>query len=427
MSNSKNDIAWKKIFEKYKVLNYIISDGFFIITSSQINEYREARLMTKFDHKSQLPELFSENNLSILPVSRGNYIIGPFETFFDFNTNEIEVSKVKFPTHLKSLDYRDITSEATALNCAYASKILHEFTNEEYLMPTVSGRMSSSSFSFNITTKTNALLEIRVDNAQVEIDGGFEGESSLYLIEAKNYISADFVVRQIFYPYKLWHNKIPKKICPVFLTFSNGVFYLREYAFTDSNHYNSIQLVKHKQYTLHESFINRETIEKLFYKIDIVIEPEVPFPQANSFSRIIDLGEQLCRSKILTKEEVTLNYDFNARQTDYYINAGKYLGLFEIVKRDNQSSCILSAVGKHTFQLPMLERQVEFIKLILRHSVFYKSFMIYWNSGKFPAKKTIIEVLKQAKPYQILSENTFERRASTIKGWISWIIHQIEQ
>ena len=150
MSNSKNDIAWEKIFEKHKILDRILKDGHIEITATKINEFREARLMTKFDHKSQLPKLFIDNNLSILPTSRGGYVIGEFETFCKFNSNDIEVTPIEFPTFLESLDYRDITSEATAINCAFVSKILHDFTNEENLLPTVSGRMSSSSFSFGI-------------------------------------------------------------------------------------------------------------------------------------------------------------------------------------------------------------------------------------------------------------------------------------
>lgn len=71
MSKSKNDFAWEKIFEKHKILDKILKDGHIEITATKINEFREARLMTKFDHKSQLPKLFADNKLSILPTSRG--------------------------------------------------------------------------------------------------------------------------------------------------------------------------------------------------------------------------------------------------------------------------------------------------------------------------------------------------------------------
>ena len=63
---TKNDIAWNKLFEKHRILEGISRNGIFEINSSQINELREARLMTKFDYRLQLPKIFAENKLSIL-------------------------------------------------------------------------------------------------------------------------------------------------------------------------------------------------------------------------------------------------------------------------------------------------------------------------------------------------------------------------
>ncbi|MCR5861239.1 hypothetical protein LRS05_03350 [Flavobacterium sp. J372] len=58
MSSSKNDIAWVKLFEEHKLLEAIQITGYAIISSKTINDEREARLMTKFDHRSQLPKIF---------------------------------------------------------------------------------------------------------------------------------------------------------------------------------------------------------------------------------------------------------------------------------------------------------------------------------------------------------------------------------
>ena len=178
MSKSKNDIAWEKIFEKYCILDKLANNERISISSTEINQFREARLMTKFDHRSQLPKLFIDHNLSILPTSRGTYEIGKFKTFCDFNKDDIEITPIDFPTFLESIDYKDITSESIAINCAFVSKILHDFTGEENLLPTVSGRMSSSVFDFTINSGQN-ILKINVDNSQIEIDGGYEGDSSL--------------------------------------------------------------------------------------------------------------------------------------------------------------------------------------------------------------------------------------------------------
>ena len=88
MGKSKNDIAWEEIFKKHSVLDRLADNGKVSISSTEIKKFREARLMTKFDHKSQLPRLFAAHNLSILPTSRGMYEIGRFETFCDFNKDE---------------------------------------------------------------------------------------------------------------------------------------------------------------------------------------------------------------------------------------------------------------------------------------------------------------------------------------------------
>lgn len=428
MSKSKNDIAWEKIFEKYNIIDNVLNNGHSIISSTNINEFREARLMTKFDHKSQLPKLFAENNLSILPTSRGGYVIGTFETFSDFNIDDVAITPIEFPTFLESLDYRDITSEATAINCAFVSKILHDFTEEDSLLPTVSGRMSSSSFDFNINSG-NGLFNVNVGNSQIEIDGGYEGDNSLNLIEAKNYISDDFLVRQLYYPYKLWSGKIHKQVRPIFLTYTNGIFHLREYAFTNINHYNSLILVKHKKYVVQDGAINIEIIQEIIDKTKIVKEPEIPFPQADSFERVINLCELLKQKDFITKEEITQSYDFDARQTDYYSNAGKYLGLLETGKDSlsGQIGCYLTPKGKQVFSINLIDRQKEFMKIIVSHSAFKQTLKLYFENGEMPTKENIVEIMKKSKLHKVGSDSTYFRRASTITGWINWIMNQIEE
>ena len=425
MTNSKNDNAWSQIFEKFKIIETIQSDGFANITATEINEFREARLMTKFDYRSQLPQLFSENNLSILPTSRGGYVISTFDTFCDFTKSEIETKKIEFPTFLESLDYRNITSEATAINCVFVSKILNDFTGEKILFPTVSGRMSSSSFNFNINSTTGN-RKINVENAQVEIDGGYEGDNSLNLIEAKNSISDDFLIRQLYYPFKLWSEKISKRVRPIFLTYTNGIFHLREYCFEDPNHYNSLKLLQEKKYVVYDSVINIETIQKILINIEFEKEPEVPFPQADNFDRVINLCELLNQKGFISKEEVTQNYDFDARQTDYYTNAGKYLGLIDIRNENNQIVCLLTEKGKKLFNLSLFERQLEFVKLILSHLVFKKSLQLWFEIGEIPNKYRIVEIMKESQIYNVATDNTYFRRASTISGWLNWILKQIE-
>ena len=426
MNDSKNDIAWKKLFEKHKIFEKVSANGFYEIKASAINEFREARLMTKFDFKSQLPEIFSKNNFSILPISRGSYVISDFETFKDFEDNYTEITKIDFPNYLESINFNNITSESTALNCAYVSGIIEDFVQDEELKPTVSGRMSSLSFDFNINSK-NSLLNINVNNSQIEIDGGYEGIESLNLIEAKNSISKDFLIRQVFYPYKLWENKVSKKVRPLFLTYSNGVFHFKEYIFEDPTHYNSIKLIREKKYAIRDGAINLELIQKTLNQVKIVKEPAIPFPQADSFERVINLCELLNENKILNREYITDNYDFNVRQTNYYTDAGRYFGLIDKKQENGEIIYFLTENGQNLFNLSIIDRQQKFIELILSHLVFNKTLNFYFKKGESPNKDEIVEIMKESNLFNIESESTFKRRSSTISSWINWILDQIEE
>ncbi|NLO72211.1 MAG: transcriptional regulator [Porphyromonadaceae bacterium] len=431
MNKSKNDIAWESIFSKYNLLDKIQLDGSVEITASKINEFREARLMTKFDHKSQLPLLFAENNLSILPVSRGSYVIGTFDAFSNLTTqNELEVIKISFPSFLESINYRDITSEAIAINCAFVSKIIHNFVNEENLFPTVSGRMSSESFKFKIDSMKGP-FNISVSNSQIEIDGGFEGEHSLCLIEAKNYISNDFIIRQLYYPFKLWENKISKKVRPIFLTYSNGVFELREYEFYDVNHYNSLILVNHRKYIFEESILNYEILYEIIGSTISIKEPDIPFPQADNFNRVINLCEIIKENQTMTKEQYLQDFDFgriDPRQHDYYTNAARYLGLVERIKDPitHETAYTLSSIGKNVMNLSLMERQKEFIRLIISHYPFKKTLELCLQNGEMPSKAKIVEIMKRSNLYNINSNSTYFRRSSTVFSWTNWIVEQVE-
>jgi hypothetical protein len=290
----------------------------------------------------------------------------------------------------------------------------------------VNGRMSSSSFDFSINSNKD-LFKVNVENSQIEIDGGYEGSDSLNLIEAKNYISDDFLIRQLFYPYKLWVKKIDKRIRSIFLTYTNGVFHLRGYAFPDQGYYNSIQLLKQGKYAFQNDVINIETIQEILSKITVINEPEVPFPQADSFARVINLCELLKQKGTLTKEEITQNYDFDSRQTDYYSNAGKYLGLIDWIKEEDTTICKLTMKAENLFSLSIFDRQIEFIKLILSHSVFKNTLELYLNRGGILTREEIIKVMRNSNLHKVNSDSTYIRRSSTILSWINWIMNLVEE
>jgi len=421
MSKSKNDMAWEYLFNKYNIISEVERSGKFEITSKQINEVREARLMTKFDHKVNLPKIFADNKLSILPITRGSYIISKFEAYSNFENINPEVVRVQFPEYITSIDYENISSEAMAINCAYVSGIIHDFVEDDEIVPTVSGRMSSDLFSFKIKDVNSDEMEVEVENSQIEIDGGYEGVKTLSLIEAKNSLSDDFIIRQLYYPYRLWSNKIDKKVKPIFMVYSNGIYNLYEYEFNDKENYNSLVLVKQKNYTIENIDIEINDIIEKFNNTEVVDEPEIPFPQADSFNRVINLCELLYKNE-MTKEEITVNYDFNPRQTNYYTDAGRYLGLIDKKRVKDGVKFFLTLEGKNMFKLRYKERQLKYVELIFKHKAFRECFKECLTSSEIPAKKDVVRIMEESNLYKVKADSTYERRASTVTGWVNWII-----
>lgn len=420
-----NDTAWENLFAKYNILNEINQNGKFIISARQIKEFREPRLMTKFDHKVNLPVIFSENNLSILPITRGEYIISSFSAYKEFGEPSDEVQRISISPHIQSLMPQFVVSEAIALNYASTSGILNDFLEDEDLLATVNGRMSSGTFRFDINTDTGR-RNVEVSNSQIEIDAAYEGINYLSLFEAKMDLADDFLIRQLYYPFRVWSNRVTKTVKPIFLIFSNGVFNLYQYEFEDPTNYNSLVLVKQKNYMI-ATEICLADIQNILRNIQVVNEPDISFPQADRMSRIINLIE-LLNEKSMTKQEITSEYAFDERQTNYYTDAGRYLELID--KNYDEEGNIkfqLTAQGHHIMMLEYKEKQLALVAQILKHKVFNEVLTRHLQYGEMPQKETIVEIMKNAQLYHIEADSTYMRRASTVIGWVNWILDTIEE
>lgn len=226
---TKLDGAWQKLFDKYNIHEAIERDGYYIITADQIREFREPRLMTKFDHNEDLPIIFKEAKLSIMPISRSEYRISNNEMFSELKETTFEVDSFPLPGYIESITADSITSEAIALNCSYLTGMFADFIGDDEIYPTVSGKMSSKTFSFNIeNVLTKNLDTIDVRNSMIEIDGAYEGRKYLTIVEAKQTLADNFLIRQLYYPFRVWKNRVAKilnlyilYIVTVFFTFLN--------------------------------------------------------------------------------------------------------------------------------------------------------------------------------------------------------------
>lgn len=430
MSNqkeTKNDIAWKTIFDNDNLLKIIETRGFVEITSERINRERESRLMAKFDHRVNLPQIFREYSLSILPISRNKYAIGHFETHCNVKyNNQLQVELIDFIPEIETIDYTNLYSESAVLNCAFSTGIIARLFEEDMLY-TVSGRMSTDRFSFKIKNiKDKSDYQIDVENSQCEIDAGFEGVSKFLIIEAKIGKVEDFLIRQLYYPYRLWSSKISKPVIPILMTYSNDIFSFFIYKFDNDLDYNSINLLEQKNYRIEFQEISREDFDDLWHQITIIPEPDgVPFPQANNFERVIDLLSLLVE-KSLSKDEITENYQFDIRQTQYYTDAARYLGLINKVseKSNGEIRFTLTDSGIFILKSGQKYKTLKFIQKILEHQVFYQVFAETLKSGEIPSIPEIKRIMAACNLG--IQEKTIVRRSSTVRSWIQWILSQIE-
>lgn len=414
-----NDAAWAVLSVRHHLLEKIEKDGYCTLSAAEIKREREPRLMTKFDHRVNLPAFFAENDLSILPISRGDYMISTFDAYQDFPEPLADTRRVTVPAHLESLSPSFLHSESIALNFALACGILADFLEDERLVPTVSGRMGSGVFDFSIHTRAGPRA-LTVQNAQIEIDAAYEGRQTLALFEAKKELAGDFLIRQLYYPFRTWQGRVRKPVETVFLTFSNGVFSLYGYQFEDPNHYNSLRLTKQRQYHI-ATDITQDDLWNLLRRTKVLPEPEIPFPQADSMPRLINLLE-LLDERPMSRDEITEAYAFDARQTNYYTDAGRYLGFLEKHREGQTTRYRLSCHGQLLMHQDHRTRQMTLAGAILQHQVFHKAMWWYFRIGTLPDRQTVVGIMRESGLYHVASEHTYGRRASTVRGWLGWVL-----
>ena len=219
----------------------------------------------------------------------------------------------------------------------------------------------------------------------------------------------------------MWSAKVTKKVRPVFFVYSNGIFSLYEYEFKKAGNYNSLCLVRHKNYSIEDTEIELSDIENVARNKSLVNEPMVSFPQANRFERVINICE-LLNSHGLDREQITEEYAFDVRQTNYYTDAAIYLGLVEKAYKNGKPQYRLSKQGQQIINSGYRQRQLGFCQVILEHKAFRETFNCYMSSGVMPSVREIVSIMEKANIYRVDSEKTYKRRASTIIGWINWIL-----
>lgn len=420
----KNSKAWFELLnENPEILEEVKTNGKAAITADKIRKYREPRLMAKFDSSDKRPKPFQDYDINIIPSSTKEYILGPFKLFQTFpDIDDLPIKSVTLPS-FDTLSFKNITSEATAINALTASGILESFLGTTPLSPTFNGRTRSGNFTFDVDCFHSSPQSLDVQGAQIEVDGGFENAECVVILEAKNFLSPDFNVRQLYFPFRKYSALTDKPIRLVFCQYSNGIFNLFEYSFSNPGSYSSITAVQQARYTIEPIDITMDEIRSIYENCESHSAPAVPFPQANSLDRLISYLELLGNNGgHLSQAEFKEEAGVVSRQVDYYLNAGRYLGLVSLRSKDGVG---LTPSGKGFYHAPPRERFIKLVTLIFGREIFRKVFSAYFLHGALPSKDEVALELQRANLQ--ISGSTTPRRAETVLAWAQWILHLPER
>lgn len=252
---SKNNESWQKIYNDLQIFKHDFKKEPFYLSAEQIKlcvkdftktSQKEVRVLCKQDSREDRPQVFIDNDLFILPIKNGEYILCKGEGYVDIPniTTEPISYKSKLNFELKSASVGD--SEMQHLDFAYASSLIRTFIQDESLVLSIRGRKYTPEFSFN----TNLYQNIKVKSVQTEVDSGFEGRDKIVLVEAKNSHTKNVIIRQLYYPLRQWSIHTQKEVTTLFFEKRVNEFLIWEFGFSDMENYNSIELKRHEKFII---------------------------------------------------------------------------------------------------------------------------------------------------------------------------------
>lgn len=422
------DTAWDDVFSRIPLLSEIIETGHSFLTADVLKQAsggKEPRLLAKMDTDSSRPSIFKKNNLAILPVENGKYVIfqdPKLKSYFNFSHlyDSIEPEEYEpsgYITMLETIQPGKITSESLALDFTYHASLLRTFIAQDEIYQTIRGRQRTGSFEIKLPTESNN--RVVVNGVQIEVDAGYESPSSIILIEAKMGRADTFHIRQLLFPYLNWLTLTSKPIIPIFFTYTNGLYYFFQLKFGEL--YGEIEVVHSRCYTLKEPPRIKINLHDVLNSTSLDPEPHTPFPQANDLDKVIDIIMNWSQG-LTTKEAITQFFEFDIRQADYYANAAVYLGL--LARRTEQGQFVLTSEGNRLAQYMSRGLRNEFLfRQMIRKPVFHEVFSVLEDVGLDAGSistETIATII-QKHTIKDCNDTTAKRRASTVKKWLHWM------
>ena len=405
---TKNDVAWDILFNQLPIVQTVNSQGHFDITSDQINTIsgRQARLMAKIDFKTDLPNAMANNNYAMLAIKDGLYRIGVFDPFI--NINQTPSSKAKFttfPNNIITIDPFNIKGESEVLEAALMSGILDDVFGENVKL-TIRGRSSDyPHFNFSLNN-----VNFNIQGVQIEVDGGYEGNTTINLVEAKSFAPNTINIRQLIYPQMGWENIIKsRKIVRTYICLYQKPF-IRFIPIDFTNGTCKADHANEKVFTFSPpAKLNIRAIPMNANAIPP--NPNAPFPQANRLDKALAMFTNAVNitkeTSVITKQEFVEDFDvsLDPRDIDYYFNVLKWLGLMDSLK----GLITVTEFGKKFDKLNINEQMETLANIIFCEPIFHHT--LHHRQDSMPDS--------YFKRWRI-TQSTKYRRLQTVKAWIKY-------
>lgn len=427
---SQNDDAWQRFFAQTATLHEIDRAGYAIVTADALKLLgrREPRLMAKIDTLAERPRPFREHHLAIFPTRNGVYILfrdPANKSYYRFGAETDTLPIQEFTTDADLFAYDAFPgpqrlNESQALDFAHVAGLLQHFTQDAQMALTIRGRSYTNPFQFNLPTSQQP---VEVASVQIEIDAGYESPSSLYLVEAKVGKRDDFNIRQLYYPYLEWHTRSRKRIVPIFLVYTNGSYYLTEFAF--SQDFGDLHIVKQGCYVINEPSRPPLSLGALLAALppaSTLHEPAVPYPQADDLEKVLDVVAKV-EAGICTKQELADAFDFNDRQGDYYANAACYLGLLQ---RTEQGFGLTATGADFLHTRSRALRNALVVRQLLMRPTYRALFQQLQQANFMLDQLTNEQIAATIAAHTPLQGTTPKRRAQTVRSWLAILLRNAE-
>jgi hypothetical protein len=427
---AERDEAWQRFFEQTDTLQEIAQRGYCYVTADDLKLYgqREPRLMAKIDTLAERPRAFKDHHLAIFPTRNGVYLLfrDPDDrTYYRFGD---EMDRLPIQEYLSSADLFAYDSfpgpqrlnESQAIDFAYISGLLQHFTADAHLHLVIRGRAYSNPFRFTLPEIQHP---VDVASVQIEIDAGYESQSSIYLIEAKVGRRDDFNIRQLYYPYLEWSTRSRKRIVPIFLVYTNGITYLTEFGFAQE--FGDLRVVRSGAYVIDEQPRPQISLNRLLAELppaSALREPTIPYPQADDLDKVLDVVAKV-EASIATKYEIADAFEFDERQGDYYANAACYLGLMQ----RQAHSFGVTTIGANYLQTRSraLRNEIVARQLLMRPT--YRQIFEQLRHCNFDLDAlSNREMATTIAAHTSLSGTTPNRRAQTMRSWLAILLRNAE-